>query len=74
MFREVAMKIVRRFAVLVLMLLTVSLCFAGAAGADEVFPGLAGTNPDAAVRMVGKKAFLYNPKTGAVYKGLRKVK
>ena len=31
------MKIVRRFAVLVLMLLTVSLCFASAAGADEVW-------------------------------------
>ena len=46
------MKVVRRFAVLVLMLLTVSLCFAGAAGAEEVFPGPAGTNPDAAIQAI----------------------
>lgn len=74
MFWEVTMKTMRRFAVLILMLLTVSLCLAGAAGAEEVFPGYKEENPDAAVRMSGKKAILYNPKTGDVYKGLKKVK
>ena len=62
----------RRLSGILFLVLLLALCLAPAAFADEVSG--ASENPDAAVRMSGKKAVLYNPKTGAVYRGFKKVK
>ena len=63
---------ISRLSVLPLVVLALVMCFYGAVYADEK-QSETGT-AYAEVRMVGKKAYLYNPATGSYYKGLKKVK